>query len=204
MKTFIPFQGFYQSIHDDQIDYALESLFKSDDGSGEDSPLANHIHLHCDYQAIHTGYAKGYAENFSQLVGIKLQFSELISPTYYNFETDRILCTISTEDVLKMVEATPVATLDKVIKERFTSRSGFISFYPNSIDSWPVDVTTWDSNQVETLLMAYLESTHPDFEEISVMEDSHEYIYHLAVSSENKEFHRLLDIQEYLRQRAER
>lgn len=32
METTIPFQGFYSSIHDSQLDYALESMFSDDQG----------------------------------------------------------------------------------------------------------------------------------------------------------------------------
>ena len=40
--------------------------------------------------------------------------------------------------------------LENKIKERFTSRSGFNSFYKNSIDLWTKDYSEWDHNQIGT------------------------------------------------------
>ena len=36
------------------------------------------------------------------------------------------------------------------IKERFTSRSGFHSFYKNNLDLWPNDYSEWDCNMIGT------------------------------------------------------
>ena len=60
-----------------------------------------------------------------------------------------------------------LAKIDKdvfrsTIKERFTSRDGFISFYPNRVEDWP-DLEEWDHNHVGTLLEAYV-SQVDDFE----------------------------------------
>ena len=46
--------------------------------------------------------------------------------------------------------------LRHAIKERFTSRSGFISSYPNNLEAWNSDPLTWDHNELGTLLVALL------------------------------------------------
>lgn len=44
------------------------------------------------------------------------------------------------------------------MKERFTSRDGFASFYPNDLNQWIMAArpNAWDHNQVETLIIAKL------------------------------------------------
>jgi hypothetical protein len=54
--------------------------------------------------------------------------------------------------------------LNKVIRERFTSRSGFISHYPNHISDWP-RIEEWDHNHVGTVMAAYLGEEYPNAEE---------------------------------------
>ena len=40
--------------------------------------------------------------------------------------------------------------LEDLIKEKFTTRDGFISFYPNRLDKWPKDFEEWDHNHLGT------------------------------------------------------
>ena len=71
--TVIPFQGFYNSIHDSLIDQEIESVFDND--IPEDFYQSN-----TDYHGIFNGYAKEYAESFDHWftneTGINLALKE--------------------------------------------------------------------------------------------------------------------------------
>lgn len=98
------------------------------------------------------------------------KFSIMTSPREYNFTTDRLFVTASmafVKRLWKRSKADNHDTLCKVIAERFTSRSGFISHYPNCLDDWPRDLADWDYNQLGTLLIACLSLT--DFDGDRVM-----------------------------------
>ncbi len=57
----------------------------------------------------------------------------------------------------KISSALNSETLVKLIRERFTSRDGFCSFYSNDIDEWKEkEVTEWDEIELGTLLDAWL------------------------------------------------
>ena len=47
------------------------------------------------------------------------------------------------------------ATLKEAIAERHTSRNGFFSFYPNTLDAWPA-FDEFDANHRQTLLIAVI------------------------------------------------
>ncbi len=58
------------------------------------------------------------------------------------------------------------ATLAQVIKERFTSRDGFLSGYRNELDSWLAKpLRDWDHNELGTLLIAAMRLANVDPEE---------------------------------------
>lgn len=164
METFIPFAGFYNSVHDSNLDWALESIV-SDDRGDPDRELYDRLFDCTEWCKVHEDYALKYAREFSSKYEIDLGFKRLISPKYYNYETDRILCTISDAEVMRLWETKDYARLQKVCKERFTSCDGFISHYKNDYTLWPIDPLEWDCNQVETLIMSHLDmGTHREWE----------------------------------------
>jgi hypothetical protein len=78
------------------------------------------------------------------------------SPRFYNFETDRIYAKNTKKQVRALRKHVADNNLQKVIEDRFTSRSGFISYYDNDLKAWSKDAGAWDHNQVETLLLAVM------------------------------------------------
>lgn len=132
IKTTINFGGFYNSIHDDNIEWACESYFTDDDGNCDWDIILDSV----DFKKIRGVYIDLYCDLFSEWlkenygVDIKFKNISLSSPREYNFETDKILCDIDSvenESLIKTMKAKP-AFLDWV-KDRTKSRSGFISFY---------------------------------------------------------------------------
>ncbi len=91
---------------------------------------------------------------------IRAVFEEMVSPREYNFTTDRVFVKVPmrlTRKLFAKSKATGHAMLKTLIAERFTSRSGFISFYSNNIDDWLAKpLAEWDSNELGTLLRAAL------------------------------------------------
>lgn len=101
---------------------------------------------------------------------LRLAIEEMTSPRKYNFETDRIFARIPTAIVKFLfwgLAREKHSTLARMIKDRFTSCSGFISNYSTDLADWIEDpVSGWDHNQVGTLLLAALEMYGEDFENL--------------------------------------
>ena len=149
-EIIIPFSGFYNSIHDDILDQAVE-LFTEDDKYSADDFM-----MHTDWYEVRIKYARKYTQGLSNLTGVEFKFKCLVSPKFYNYETDRIVGEIEISEIQTLKERVNSETLVKLIKDNFTSRSGFISFYPNDLSKWDSDVTKWDCVQIGTLFEAFI------------------------------------------------
>lgn len=183
MITKIPFCGFYESALDRAIDHEIEMLAYnlvvdgSNDGDEPDFPEAVRLDEREIMEAVYAGraadfgharidMAKAYVAIFSDEAGarldmdLKLEFEGFTSPQYYNFETDRLFGFIPSAVVAVLFEMSASEshrTLERVIRDRFTSRDGFWSHYSNELDEWlEKPLADWDHNEVETLLVAAL------------------------------------------------
>lgn len=166
-STFVPFSGFYYSLHSEIIDSLEESMFTDCGGNSgaSSSNLADIFYSHVDYSHVYGEYAKHYVDELREKTGLtSIAFEELTSPREYNFQTDRIFAEISRSDLAKMLKAVRGKRLNKKIKDLYTTRSGFISFYPNHISRWP-RAEEWNHNHVGAVLSAYIELRHPGLEE---------------------------------------
>jgi hypothetical protein len=123
---------------------------------------------HTEYSKVYRKVAEFYTEAFEQWATDELElpagsfsFAEMTSPREYNFQTDRIFATITDEAVQAMFsrsESDNHKTLAEVIRNRFTSYDGFMSHYPNDLESWlEKPLEDWDHNEVGTLLLACVE-----------------------------------------------
>ena len=202
MLSTIPFCGFYETIHDNAIDRAIESLFEDDNGDCN-SRLINHFYSsNCiDYEKVRTAYAKDYAQAFAIATNLQLTFDELDSPNEYNFQTDRIFVNVSPESISKLFATVDKDVLRQCIKEEYTSRSGFISFYSSDLNDLPADITEWDHNQLGTLISVAVDFDEEKYmEELSGSGEVDGWVY----SSLNEKGIRLSNIAVYLRARQER
>jgi len=132
IKTTINFGGFYNSIHDDNIEWACESYFSDDNGNCNWDIILDNV----DFKKLRGVYIDLYCDLFSDWlkenykVDIKFKNISLSSPREYNFETDKILCDITeieNESLIKIMKAKPEYL--EWLKDRAKSKSGFISFY---------------------------------------------------------------------------
>jgi hypothetical protein len=180
----IPFAGFYESIPSAQIDDVVNQAFDYEGTGCPDIPEEFWHHWGKGNKAVEIAYCKLYVQKFVQYLKdnttfedfeLNLEFEELTSPKYYNFETDRIFCTISFEDIKKLYDHVNTPALRTMVRERHSSRSGFISFYEADYDDpnseWQKPVTQWDSVQLQTLLMAFMDQEGIEEDTYAIMED---------------------------------
>jgi hypothetical protein len=179
----IPFDGFYESLYSYEIDRNEENDAQhladqqKEDGTPEELRLtaddfAGIFMDVTDYGAVHNAVAKTYVQVFNRLwsdaigVPLGLEFETMKSPREYNFTTDRIFTYIEFAVVQKLFERSTLdghATLAAEIKDRFTSRDGFSSYYRTALDSWLAKpLEDWDHNELGTLLIAAFKLS-PDY-----------------------------------------
>jgi len=132
IKTTINFGGFYNSIHDDNIEWACESFYSDDNGNCNWDIILDNV----DFKKLRGVYIDLYCDLFSDWLkenyGIAIKFKNisLSSPREYNFETDKILCDITqveNESLIKTMKAKPAFL--EWLKDKAKSKSGYISFY---------------------------------------------------------------------------
>jgi len=162
----IPFEGFYESKHSGELD-AVEERFINYEieerrENLEPEELGDLIYRTANYALAFDHIARAYVTYFNEYIkeeyeiDLELKFESMTSPREYNFETDRVFCEISLEKAQLLFDSTSTPALRMAIQDRFTSRPGFISSYPNRLENWPIDIAEWDHNQLGTLLVALL------------------------------------------------
>lgn len=134
----LPFSGFYHSIHDmyidNHIEYELEYL-ESELGYTDDQlDIIKDIFYDMDYAPIRKAICEHYINAYNAVfydeydIHLDLEYSDLISPKFYNFETDRLYALID-ESVYKDVTALINSEDFKVmLKDKFKCRDGFMPF----------------------------------------------------------------------------
>lgn len=168
----IPFMGFYNSWYNQEIDsiqeqesnYLEENQMDNPDGRLTESDFQDLFWRHTDYSIAHKEIAQKYVSFFNEYVKdecnieLGLEFESMTSPREYNFQTDRIFAYIAIEPAQELLDNVYKLKLSEVIKERFTSRDGFISHYSNDIEDWlEKSIGEWDHNELCTLLIASLD-----------------------------------------------
>ena len=73
-------------------------------------------------------------------INMTINFQKLVSPKFYNFTNDSIDCeyVISQKEYDKIIDYIKVnwSNFEEYIKDRYTSRSGFISSHSNNAEVW--------------------------------------------------------------------
>lgn len=194
----IPFSGFYNSVHDDEINSHVDHDFEGYDD------LNRRIYEYCDFSAVFEAYAKAYCERFADEFKINLTFESLVSPKEYNFSTDRIFATIEESEIIRLFNEVDKTRLTDQAREMFTSRSGFMSFYDKDYQSWG-DVTKWDHNQLLCLIQAFIDSDFDQMGELYLLEDKmcNGFLSEL-ICEHTQDYNRLYEIYSYLEKRKNR
>ena len=167
----IPFQGFYNSLYshaiESAIDQSLEWYAEDYDLSESQRDTLANGYLEKNTSEFYYNVSKDYAEAFIYEIerdtGLSLnaRFESMESPKEYNFQTDRLFIELPEASAIAFVNyilANHKEQLENLIEQRFTSRSGFISHYDNTLEAWG-DPSEWDLNQLGTCfeIFEYLE-----------------------------------------------
>ena len=173
MLTTLPFSGFYGSKWSDELDNVENNFIENeaeDDESLDESEISAIVDKCRQYgtqiEYVAEEYVGYFNEKFKEEFGIDLglRFESLKSPREYNFTSDVIYAYIDEGVVRRLLDDLEDSKLADMIRERFTSRSGFISFYTNRIERWKEKpLEEWDYNEVGTVLEAYVAQVE-DFE----------------------------------------
>ena len=215
VEAFIPFAGFYGSLHSDAIDQVAEMAFQDSSGDMNES-LYDSAVTDIAWGRARLEYAKEYARCYAVQLGIAAStFSDMISPREYNFGTDRIFIRLPVSEFRRILDATPRGYLAQIAKEWFTSRDGFMSHYDSDPEAWG-EPEEFDHNQIGAVLVAYWRAREVA-DDMEPQEDW-ESEFSLDMTSEGMNLldaalyggeiapavQRALNIADYLRERAER
>lgn len=164
----LPFFGFYESPWIEALDYEIsqyaEYRAEDEDELLDEEDFHDILFRAMKYHDAEIAICKcivdaimiKFDEEFD--LNLSLKFKAMESPRFYNFGTDRLFATIDRAGLAKLVRVVRkdrYAALAEVIRERHTSRSGFHSFYDNTLETWLAKpVSTWDHNELETLITA--------------------------------------------------
>jgi len=175
IETSINFGGFYESIHDGNIDHMVEAYEYEFD--------------HVDYKKTFQSYIGEYCSKLSSYINDEYQVDidfkniKLYSPQYYNYSTDVIDCKIHTNQVNSLNE---ILKKDNeflsFLKDRTTSYSGFVSFY------------TYDdalNNKDNKLIMYVLEYICNKFNDKEILYGEIEFEIYLTDDGEKKELEKI-------------
>ena len=184
LESTILFDGFYESFIDDDIDHQIGQqiewdtdtfdLNESEQEVIEDNYLS--VNRSYFYNQIAEDYTNFYIDALNEELDgftLKATYKCFTSPREYNFETDRIFIEIEENhaiDFIKYIIKNYKKELKKKIQDRFTSRSGFISNYKNSLDLWIDDYSEWDFNMIGTCFELF------DLEEEDINYSLREYL----------------------------
>ena len=147
-NTYLPlFSGFYGSFWSEPCFDGEEDYYNIP----EDKCFEDFI----DWSSYYRDIAKKYCEYVEEVLSdftSDIKFECIDSPNYYNFSNDSINCEIEFNDSL--VDQYILDNYDEFsqyIRDKYTSRDGFISFYENDAPQW-LDGWKEDSHKVGSIL----------------------------------------------------
>jgi hypothetical protein len=158
----IPFQGFYNSLYsyaiESEIENSIDYYYKEYELTEAQRDTLANGYLEKNASEFYYNVSKDYAEAFIYEIerdtGLSLnaRFESIESPKEYNFQTDRLFIELPETSAVAFIDyilANHKEELEKLIAQRFTSHSGFISHYDNTLEAWG-DPSEWDLNQLGT------------------------------------------------------
>lgn len=126
-EIYIHFGGFYNSIHDAQIETQFEAYEDNIDTGANER----------DYTPTKINYSIEYLKKMEQFLfneGIetKFKFVRIESPREYNFETDKIVVNLlkkHQKSIINFVNNKFAVELIELVREQTTQRDGYCPFY---------------------------------------------------------------------------
>ena len=149
------FYGYYGSIWDSSevdVSYEIDNINQERHANGLEGEVEyDDIEWNWDgyYAELNTAITSA-VEGFVRECGIECEFkfNHLDSPREYNFTNDEIIVDATFPKPIQLWRKIiqHKAAIEKYIKERFTSRDGFISFVSNDINEWREDYNNGDKH----------------------------------------------------------
>lgn len=126
-EILINFGGFYNSIHDAQIENQFEACEDNIDFESQDR----------NFTKTQINYSKEYLKKieqflFNEKIEVKLNFVKIESPREYNFETDKIVVNIlknHQKSIINFVNNKFAVELIELVRKQTTPTSGYRPFY---------------------------------------------------------------------------
>lgn len=167
----IPFEGFYNSIHDSWIDHALEGINEDDSGETLERIGIDNV----EWAAVRLAYAQAYVKAVAQEAGVEMSFHKIISPKDYSLGNDRIIAMMTETDFTALVEQTLSSEQGrsewaKTVWDALTERPGYIPFtytYSPVAEEWG-HPSRWDDAQRDCFMVHTLS---PRINEPGIAED---------------------------------
>jgi len=131
IQTFAPiFKGFYNSYFIEEIESRIEQDI-------EEGYLSEDFEYSIDFNK----YSKMITEAINQTLfnefGFEIKFEDLISPEFYNYSNDSINVALKYDsNKFEDLISEHKEELTQMIKDRYTSCDGFISYYSNDLNEW--------------------------------------------------------------------
>lgn len=170
----LPFPGFYDSWYSDELHHIEEMEVENSEELErenhapeirlETDDIVNAFNECHDWATTREKTARAFVDAFRYVLAdnyeiqLDIEYESMSSPRFYNFETDRVFAHITRRSVAnlwRINRADRFESFRQVLKERHTSRSGFISFYDNDARGWfGKPLSRWDHNELESLLIA--------------------------------------------------
>lgn len=127
-----------------------------------------------------------------------MEFSEIVSPRYYNFETDKLYVNVEFEedwrDKVKTFMDENKEWLTERIKEEWSSRDGFCSFMDNTYEGWYEELQKDDADEryIGVMIGYIMELANKDIYDdliTDTLEDFYvsEYIFNTKEKKEDNE-----------------
>ena len=165
----VPFSGFYNSIHDEKLIDLLEETLRDDHGDISFPNIFRELHNAMNWEVAQNQYADSWVAHLRIEFDIEgMEFDRLESPREYNFSTDRVFAKIPIEQVKRIDAEVDRTELAELVKERLAPRSGFMPFYSNDVDDWPIDIADWDHNRLSLLLECWLTRNGDEMQELEM------------------------------------
>lgn len=134
----VPFSGFYHSIHDmyidNHIEYELEYLESELGYTDEQLDIIKDRFYDMDYAPIRKAICEHYINAYNAVfydeydIHLDLEYSQLISPKFYNFETDRLYALIDESIYNEVTALINSEDFKAMLKDKFKQRDGFMPF----------------------------------------------------------------------------
>lgn len=167
IETRVPFSGFYHSFYESRIDDNLKDRIHHycDNWDFHDFGILREIfHKYATFDDCRNAIAQEHCTAFFDIykdefgIDLKAEYVEFTSPKYYNFETDKLYARVSLnalKELWNWHKQNDFVLLGQYIKERFTSRDGFISFITNDLQDWiESDWESFHQDQIMALIVA--------------------------------------------------